>query len=76
MIDSWENIYFNENELPDICKLCNNFVEVFMKVPYYANYNWMMYSQHQSVCDELAEYIQCLCNEKDIVYTQNEGIHY
>lgn len=32
MIDSWENIYFNENELPDICKLFNNFVEVFMKV--------------------------------------------
>lgn len=76
MIDGWENIYFNENELSDICKLSNNFVEVFMKVPFYANYNWMLYSQHQSVCDELAEYIQFLCNEKDIVYTQNEGIHY
>ena len=73
-IDSWEDIYFNENDLLDISTLSDNFTGVFMKVSFYANYNWMLYSQYQNVCDDLVEGIQEICNEKDIIYSQNRGI--
>lgn len=70
----WEDIHFNGEDLLDIAKLINVFSGVFFKVPIYANYNWMLYSQDNNICNDLVDVVQSFCEENDIICDCNMGL--